>query len=82
MFLEIKPYQNINLDDVTGFAIYPNQNESGGRTLYVHMRGVEHSFQFSFDDKSDCRFAYRRLQSMLEQNGNKMEDFKDDTYLY
>lgn len=81
MFLEIKPYQNINLNDVTGFAIYPG-NDYGGKTLYVHIRGgADRSLQFGFDTERDCKFAYNRLKRMLEKNGNVMEDYKDDTYI-
>ena len=81
MFLEIKPYQSVSLNDVTGFAMYPG-NDYNSKILYVHTRGsADRSLQFSFDTERDCKFAYNRLKKMLEKNGNIMENYKDDTYI-
>lgn len=84
MFLEIKPYQTIKLDDVIGFAMYPSEDYSGasGKTLYVHMRGAHDSFRFTFESEHSCKFAYRRLKKALNDVGYKMEDYKDETYIY
>lgn len=84
MFFEVKPYQIIKLDDVIGFAMYPNENysSSNGRTLYVHLRGAHDSFRFTFESEHDCKFAYHRLKKALKDAGNKMEDYKDATYIY
>lgn len=81
MFLEIKPYQNVNLDDISGFAMYPG-GEYGGRTLYVHLRGVKGNLQFSFNSEYECMSAYRRLRDALISNGEKMEDYKDAAHIY
>ena len=81
MFYEVKPYQVIKLDDVCGFAMYPD-GEYGGRTLYIYVHGIKGSLQFSFDNEYDCKYAYRRLKETLERNGNKMEDYRDGTHIY
>lgn len=81
MFLEIKPYQNVNLDDVSGFAMYP-EGEYGGRTLYIHIRGVKGSLQFSFNSRHECTSAYHRLRDALARNGEKIEEYKDATHIY
>lgn len=84
MFFEVKPYQIIKLDDVIGFAMYPNENYGGsnGRTLYVHIRGAHDSFRFTFESEHNCKFAYRRLKKALKDAGYEMEDYDDGNYLY
>lgn len=83
MFLEIKPYQNVNLDDVSGFAMYP-EGEYGftNRVLYVHLRGVKGSLQFSFNSKHECMSAYHRLRDALARDNKKTEEYRDAAHIY
>lgn len=80
MFLEIKPYQYIKLEEVIGFAMYPG-GAYEGKILYVHLRGAERDLQFSFDSERDCKYAYFRLKHNLWKLGNKMEEFRDEQYI-
>lgn len=80
MFLEVKPHQYIKLEEIIGFAMYPDDAYEG-KVLYIHLRGIERSLQFSFDSKQDCQYAYYRLQHNLWKLGNKMEEFRDEQYI-
>ena len=79
MFLEIKPYQMVNLNDVVAFSIYPNNtNDYTAHSLFIELRGIKDSSQFHFETLAECERAYRRLINALRKNGSIIKELYED----
>ena len=79
MFLEIKEYEIINLNDIASFAIYPNDNGNyTPRTLFIKLRGIKDSVTFCFETVAECKRAYRKLINALRKNGSIVKELDDD----
>ena len=79
MFLEIKEYEMVNLNDIASFAIYPNDSgDYTPRTLFIKQRGVKDCMTFRFETVAECKRAYRKLINALRKNGSIVKELDDD----
>ena len=76
MFLEIKDYQMIRVDDIVSFSIYPHE-DSMSTTLYIKFRGCEGYTTYHFNTMRETRIAYNKIVRALKSLSVKMEKIKD-----
>ena len=69
MFYEIKPFQNIRLEDIVQYSIYPTSSGDYSdyyrKQLSIRFRGMDNMVTFSFSTEEECRRAYDKLDAML-----------------